>query len=308
VTAVKALVTLLAAAMTALAAADAPAAAPAPPAADSHGYPLTLVNGTRILLAARVNGHAVTALLDSAAEATVVDRQYARRIGLGTGQAVTGQGSGQASFAANLVDGVTLEAVGLTLPDQTVALADLGDVGRRLLGRRIDVILGREIFDAARLSIDLGRHRIAVLAADATPAGTRLDLVTEHGVETIPVRVEDRDVVRATFDLGNGAKVLVGRAYADRVGLLTDGRPVGVERGGGLGGETARQTLTLTAVEIAGRRFSGVPAAIDPQPSASALNVGVRLLRHFLITTDFAGHAVWLQALPARGAEATAWK
>jgi hypothetical protein len=41
---------------------------------------------------------------------------------------------------------------------------------------------------------------------------------------------------------------------------------------------------------------------------SSALNVGVSLLRHFLITTDFAGHAVWLQPLPARGTEAAAWK
>lgn len=300
------LVTLLAAVAIGLSTA-AIGAAP-PPASLPAGYPLTLLHGTRILLAARVNGHEVTALLDSAAEATLVDRAYARRIGLGAGQAVTGQGSGQASFTANLVEGVTLEAVGLTLPNQTVAIADLRDVGRRLLGRRIDVILGREIFDAARLRIDLAHRRIAVLPADATPAGTRLDLVTENGVETIPVRVEDDEVVRATFDLGNGSAVLVGRAYADRAGLLTDGRPLGVERGGGLGGETARQTFTLKALEIAGRRFTAVPAAVDPQPTASALNVGLPLLRGFLITTDFAGHALWLQALPAQGPESGAWK
>jgi hypothetical protein len=136
----------------------------------------------------------------------------------------------------------------------------------------------------------------------------RLELVTENGVETIPVRVEDRDEVRATFDLGNGSAVLVGRAYAERGGLLTDGRPLGVERGGGLGGETTRQTLTLRALEIAGHRFTAVRAAIDPQPSASAVNVGVPLLRHFLITTDFAAHAVWLYALPATSTEPAAWK
>jgi hypothetical protein len=47
---------------------------------------------------------------------------------------------------------VRLEALGLSLRDQTVAVTDLTDVGQRLLGHRIDVILGREIFDAARLS------------------------------------------------------------------------------------------------------------------------------------------------------------
>jgi hypothetical protein len=270
--------------------------AAAPP---DSGYPLTLGRGSRIMLAARVNGQAIIALLDSAAEATVVDRGFARRLGLGRGRAVTGQGSGQSSFEAGQVEGVTLQAVGLTLANQTVFVADLTDVGRRLLGRRIDVILGREIFDAARLSIDIEGRRIAVLPATAVPRGTRLELVTEHGVETIPVRVEDGETGRATFDLGNGADVLVGRAFAERARLLSDGRPVGSERGGGLGGEAAREVLTLRSIDVAGRRFESVRAAIDPQPSASDLNVGVSLLRHFLITTDFAAHAVWLQPRPA---------
>jgi len=34
---------------------------------------------------------------------------------------------------------------------------------------------------------------------------------------------------------------------------------------------------------------------IDAQPSAADLNVGISVLRHFLITTDFAAHAVWLE-------------
>jgi predicted aspartyl protease len=284
-----------------VAAAAAQPAAPAA-AAERAQYPLTLARGSRILLAARVDGHAVTAVLDSAAEATIVDRAFARRLGLGRGQAATGHGSGEAAFDADLVPGVTLEAVGLVLPDQTVAVADLTDVGRRLLQRRIDVILGREIFDAARLTIDLARRRIAVAPADATPPGVRLELVAEHGVETVPVRIEGGEAVRATFDLGNGSGVLLSRAYAERTGLLTDGRPVASERGGGLGGAVTRQVVVLRSLELAGRRFESVRAAIDAQDSASAVNVGVSLLRHFLITTDFAGRAVWLQPQPAHEA------
>jgi predicted aspartyl protease len=125
----------------------------------------------------------------------------------------------------------------------------------------------------------------------------RFDLVTEHGVETVPVRVESGDQVRATFDLGNGSGVLIGSALADRMHLLSDGRKVDIKRGGGLGGETARQVITLHSIEIAGRRFNDVSATIDAQPSASDVNVGVDLLRHFRITTDFAHHSVWLEPL-----------
>jgi len=258
-------------------------------------FALTLVRGSRLMVAARINGRRVDALLDSAAELTILDRAFAEKLKLGLGQSVSGQGSGQSSFDANLVGGVTLEALGLTLRDQTVAVADLSDVGRRLLGRRIDVILGRELFDAARLSIDIDGSRISVVPRDREPRGARLDLVTEHGVETVPVRVESGDEVRATFDLGNGSGVLLGSALATRMHLLSDGRKVGVERGGGLGGEAVRQVITLRSIEVAGRRFNDVSATIDPQPSASDVNIGVPLLRNFRITTDFATHAVWLE-------------
>jgi predicted aspartyl protease len=248
------------------------------------------------MIDARINGHPKQALLDSAAEATILDQRFAQTLKLGGGQAVSGQGSGQGSFEASLVDGVSIEALGLSLTNQTVAVADLGDVGRRLLKRRLDVILGRELFDAARLSIDIEARRIAAVGREREPAGVRLGLVTEHGVETIPVQVEEGAPVRATFDLGNGSHVLLSKSYAQRLGLGTDGRAARTERGGGLGGETTRQVYTLRSISIAGRRFTNVQAAIDPQPSASDVNVGVPLLRHFRITTDYASHAVWLQA------------
>jgi len=52
-------------------------------------------------------------------------------------------------------------------------------------------------------------------------------------------------------------------------------------RGGGLGGEANRQIIVLSSLEIAGRRFEDVAAAIDRQASASDVNVGVSILRRF---------------------------
>jgi hypothetical protein len=266
-----------------------------PAAADTgQSFALTLTRGSRLMLDAKVNGHPVRALLDSAAEATLVDKGFAQRLKLNGGEVVSGQGSGQKSFDAALISGVTLEALGLSLPNQTIAVTDLKDVGRRLLGHPIDVILGREIFDAARLAIDIDGHRIAVVPQDSKPRGVRLELVTEHGVETIPVGVESGVPVRATFDLGNGSRVLVGAGLAARLRLLTDGRSVKTARGGGLGGEAERQIFALRSLEVAGKRFDEVTAAIDATASASDLNIGVSVLRHFWITTDFAHHAVWL--------------
>jgi predicted aspartyl protease len=269
-------------------------ALPAPSSAQ-RTYEVSLTRGSRLLVQARVNGHAVEALLDSAAEATLIDRKFAKTLGLASATTVNGQGSGGSSFDAGLVNGVRLQVFGVSLENQTVAVTDLQDVGQRLLGRRIDVILGREIFDAARLQIDVEGRRITVLPPEADPAGIRLELTTEHGVETIPVSVEQAGTVRATFDLGNGSQVLVGKQLVERLHLLSDGHAVSASRGGGLGGETERQVIVLRSLEVAGRRFENVPAAIDSQPSASDLNVGIDILRHFVITTDFAAHTVWLQ-------------
>jgi predicted aspartyl protease len=259
---------------------------------DAAGYELRLTRGSWLMIDARINGVSSRALLDSAAESTLVDQGFANRLNLAAGASAEGHGSGRDSFGARLVGAVKLEAVGLSLEDQTVAVVDLADVGNRLLKRHIEVILGREIFDAARLYIDIEGRRIAV-SRDPAPRGVKLDLVTEHGVETVPVRVEDGPPVRATFDLGNGSQILLSRPYAMRMKLLTDGRKVGSASGGGIGGAVSRQTIVLRSLEIAGRRFEKVEAAIDAQQGASDVNVGISILRHFRLTTDFAAHAAW---------------
>jgi predicted aspartyl protease len=275
------------------------AALGAPALGDGHSYALSLTRGSRLMIQAAVNGHDVEAILDSAAEMTLIDREFAKKLNLKSTSSVQGRGSGKASFEAGMVEGVQLDALGISLPNQTVAIVDLEDVGKRLLGRRVDVILGREIFDAARLLIDIDGHRIAVVSRNREPAGVRLQLITEHGVETVPVRVEGAEPVRATFDLGNGTGVLVSSDLARRMQLLTDGRSVKSADGGGLGGVTMRQTFKLKSLELAGQVFTNVTAAIDAQPSASDVNIGLNILRHFVITTDFANHAVWL-ATPDR--------
>lgn len=75
---------------------------------------------------------------------------------------------------------------------------------------------------------------------------------------------------------------------------MTDGRAVSNELGGGIGGETMRQVITLATLELAGKRFENVPASIDQSEHAHDANVRVSLLRHFVITTDYRARVVWL--------------
>jgi hypothetical protein len=59
--------------------------------------------------------------------------------------------------------------------------------------------------------------------------------------------------------------------------------------------DLARQLNLDHGESVAGRKFANLDAAVDPNPSASDVNIGVSLPRHFLITTDFSQHAVWLE-------------
>ena len=63
----------------------------------------------------------------------------------------------------------------------------------------------------------------------------------------------------------------------------------------GHSGALERDIVTLRNLSLAGREFRDVPAAIDPGETASDLNLGTSILRHFIITTDFAERAIWLE-------------
>jgi predicted aspartyl protease len=191
--------------------------------------------------------------------------------------------------------GLSLSVAGLHLRHMTAVVLDLKDLSQRLVGRPVPLILGREIFDAARLRVDLARGTLAAVPRTASPPGEHFTLVTKRGVETFPVSVEGRPAVRGEFDLGNGSEVLVGKAYAERIGLLTPDRIVGRSDGGGIGGKVSRDIVMLKSLTVAGRTFENVRAAIDATGTAGDLNVGTSILRHFLITTDFPQHALWLE-------------
>jgi len=250
------------------------------------------VFGDRLFVEARVNDQQVTALLDSAAEMSFMDRTWAEENGIAFAGAETAKGSGgeeQVVFAK----GVTVKALGVRLEDLTVAVLDLADLSTRLIGRPTHFILGRELFDRERLAIDIEDGTIAVAARDFKPAGVTLALSSERGLEAFGVAVNDVPV-QADFDLGNGSEILIGRDFAAKLGLLADPASLPTRKGGGVGGEIEHKIVHLARLEIAGVKFDDVEAAVDETDSAGDLNIGVRVLKNFRITVDFSEHMLWL--------------
>jgi len=258
--------------------------------------PLELFND-RPFVTVEVNGHPTTALLDSAAETTLLDDDFAARLGLAAAGQVTAHGSGADAMTATLANSSTARIrFGRWTYSGQPAILDLDEVSSRLIGRHVDMILGREIFDANVVRLDL-RRRTVDIGGRAGRRGVRLPLGEHRGTPTVPAAVEGHDAAQTVFDTGNGSGVLVGGAYAGRIGL-TGERIVAREEGGGLGGARQRDIVVLRSLTLAGRTFRNVRAAIDPGETASDLNIGTSILRHFLITTDFPNHAIWLEPHP----------
>lgn len=260
-------------------------------ATDGAAVALT-VRANRLFLPIEVNGRRTQALLDSAAESSLMDPAFARELDVKVSGQATARGSGgqqQAQFAR-----VSVRAASVTMKDLTIAVVDLRDISRRLVGSQVKFILGRELFDAARLRIDIDGGSLQVVSRAAPVGGVALALTDHAGIESIPVRVEGI-AAAADVDLGNGSDVLIGKAFAERNALLTPGRIIGTRSGGGIGGQTDRQVLRLASLEVAGSTFNDVEAAVDAMDNAGDLNLGVRILRRFVVVTDFAQHRIWLE-------------
>lgn len=256
-------------------------------AAPASAEPFDLVND-RIYIPIEVNGHSTDALLDSAAEASVIDQVTSKAIGLGEGEAVELKGSG-GSQVAHFLSGVSVRALGQELKGREMVVSDLSGISRRLAGRTVHMILGREMFDAARIRIDYAARDVRTVSGDAAIDGVRLPLVEDHGVEAFPLSIGGRDV-KVEFDTGNGSGPLISRALASQLKL----KSIGKQKGGGLGKEVERDLVLLPSFTLAGKRYRKIVAAVDDQATAADLNFGTSMLKDFVVTADFANRALYL--------------
>lgn len=253
-----------------------------------------IVDHGRLFIQAKINGIATEALLDSGAESSLIDPELAEKAGLPEGEKVQLKGSG-GEQEVRVVSGVRIEALGLVVPSAEIAVLDLTDLSTRLIKRPTVAIVGREVFDAAPIRIDLVKADVRALTKDEKPSGIQLPLTEHNGIETVPVTVGKINA-QAVLDFGNGSGVLISRELATQMGL----KPVDKVKGGGFGGEIEREAVVLPELTLAGHIFREVQAEIDETSSRAELNIGTPILKHFVVTADYKGRFAWFQ--PVEGA------
>lgn len=249
-----------------------------------------IVREDRLFLPVVVEGVETVALLDSGAEITVFNSTFAEGLGVEPGEKVAAKGTGGGTTTAELVEGMSVTALGRVIPLPVSAVMDLSDIENGLVRSPVPMIMGRELFDAGLVYLDLEGGSIGWHPEGEQAPGVELPLTSAHGIETIPVQFSGGGTVAADFDLGNGTGLLISSELAECLDLS----PVGMEPSGGIGGATGRLVAYVSELTIAGETFRNVRAHISDDMQVPA-NVGVALLRNFLIITDFQNQRVWLQ-------------
>lgn len=260
--------------------------------------PFELFRGQRIILEGSVNGTATPMMLDSGAGATVIDRAFAEKIGLKGGQSISVRGA-SGDIPAQIAGGVTLSVGGLKLTKLSVLILDMSDVARAI-GRPIPVVLGREAFKAGAVTIDFPKRtiRFSDRAGFVAPMGaTRLEVTGNGPIPRVQVSVAGLPPIDADLDIGNGGSVDLAQSYWTEQPALASLRHAESQTGG-VGGIKPARRVTLPELQFAGMRYQGVPATLNEDPKSlptTGGNVGIELLKAFVVTVDLSGGALYLQ-------------
>lgn len=263
--------------------------------------PFELFRGNRVVTQGAVNGRHTDMLLDTGAGITTFDRAFARSIGLPAGRKIEVQGAGGLA-EGELVGGVNIDIGSLKLRDATVLVLDLSAIAQGI-GRPVPVILGRELFDRAVISLDWDAGQMVITDPKhfSPPQGAReIQLGREHDhLNTIPLTLPGLGRANAHLDLGSGAVVIVPkRMWQDQSALA--GLPYADGEAGGVGGLHPTRLVTVPNFEFGGVNFHDVPVTLSEakhRGGVDELNAGIGLLRQFNVTLALSNDRIYLEPL-----------
>lgn len=263
---------------------------------DREWMTFTFWHEDTILIPIAVNGVRTTAMMDSAAVASVIDLAFAAtaKVPLSSvSQAFAGPGG---KFAASR-SGELLVSIGASpMPLPWAAVVDLSQLSSAL-GGSIGFILGQDIlrnrvFD---FRFDTNKFSVRSNALGLDTAGlTELSLA--RGVRrepTIEIEIEGREPVAAAVDTGNSSPLLLSAAYAKKAGLSPKRSSTGLSVTAN--GLSTNRLVTLDRIRLGHLDMADVPAEIFENWTAdgSPANIGMPLLAGRRLVFDFGHDRIW---------------
>lgn len=257
-----------------------------------------LESGQHIACKVAIDGEPATFLIDTGAQSVVLDDRLTKRLDL------KGEGTLEVRGATRTggLSVVTIPhlTVGTGALDHLVAASiDLGGSTDGLV--RVDGILGFPFFASSLVELDFAHHTMRFGAPGAfVPRGEKIDLDLDRGI--IEASFELNNTLHAPFivDTGNSGELLLYRPFIvanPGVAPLT-GKS---SRTFGIGGSTPAQLSTIDALGLGSISLYHVAATLIMSDKGAfadhvdAGNVGLGVLRNFIVTFDLANSAMYLE-------------
>ena len=252
------------------------------------------------MVEATVNGRPVRALVDSGAQASVVDRAFADTLGALSALAVPMMAFGvsgkpQAGHAAT----VDVRLGDLALPKLHVAALDLGALAplRGDSDAPAVLVVGQDVLRTLVLELDYPSGRLAFHPAGAAAAGGVSVPARKDGEELVVDVAVEGFATAAVLDTGLSAALALSEELASAAGLLGAGRRVRTTRSVTLGGAAPGREVLAETLSFGGRTLHEAPVAVYARPAVSLIPralLGSGALRRSTATLDLGGGRLWL--------------
>ena len=183
---------------------------------------LVLDTNFHLRMPATIAGVNASAMVDTGAGVTVIDKRFATRLGiplrLGFNVAgITGNSHGE------LADNLTVNIGDLILTGVRAGVLDLQPMSAQI-DRPIDLVLGRDLFANTLADIDINSQRISFLDPIASVELPKVRPIllqqSPRGTPQIPLIIGSGQPIEAGFDIGYNATLLLSPVYVDQIGLL----------------------------------------------------------------------------------------
>ena len=217
-----------------------------------------------------------------------IDADLARRLGLTQiGETMVGDPSGKNMRSAAVVQIDSLDIGGARF---TAVPATSGDMAGRLMGDRVDGILGFGLFADCLWTLDYPALRMTLTRGGLEEGSDVVPFRDERGIPSVTLRVAGIDV-DADVDAGAMGGISLPDTLVSKLPLREAPRVVGHAR-------TVSNEFDIKAAHLDGDVTLGEITFTKPmvefQPIFPTANVGARILRDFVVTFDQRTHRLRL--------------
>jgi hypothetical protein len=259
--------------------------------------------GSHIGCTVSIDGDAYAFLLDTGAQNVIVDAQVAQRLHLDEQGALEVRGAVRAG-GLRIARLPHLGIGGASLDDLIVSTIDLHSSGG---GVAVDGILGYPFFASGLVQFDFADNVMRFGPPGSfDPPGERIPLDVDREIPEATVRLNDAIDTPFIVDSGNSGEVFLYRPFLDaHPGLVPAGGARSVNYG--VGGSDATYRTHLDSLRIGSVSLDHL--TVDVVLAASGAfadrvdggNLGLAVLRRFVVTFDLGNGAMYLLPSAALG-------